>query len=261
MSDRDVTALLRFAEELADASRAILAGALAAAPKVEIKPDRSPVTALDQAVEERLRAMIELRYPTHGIRGEEFGTRNGGAEHLWVLDPIDGTGPFIAGIPVFGTLIGLTRGGKPLAGVADHPVTRERWSGAAGQPSLRNGQPVRTRRDASLAVAMLSSSSPDFYAPAEWQRFRALRQQVSWAVYGGSCYAYMQLASGRIDLAVDCGMDVYDILPLVPIIEGAGGLVTDWAGRPVDLEWQGSVLAAGDPALHAQALAILGGQD
>jgi fructose-1,6-bisphosphatase/inositol monophosphatase family enzyme len=106
---------------------------------------------------------------------------------------------------------------------------------------------------------MVSSSSPDFFAPAEWQRYRALRQEVSWAVFGGSCYAYMQLASGRIDLSLDCSMDVFDILPLMPIIEGAGGLVTDWAGKPLDLSWKGSVLAAGDPALHTQALRILGG--
>lgn len=259
MSSEQVADLLRFAEELADASRAILAEALNRPPAVETKADRSPVTALDKAVEQRLRAMIEARYPRHGIRGEEFGTKDGGAEHVWVLDPIDGTGPFIAGIPVFGTLIGLARGGQPLLGVADHPVTRERWSGATGLPSRVNGRAVRSRRGAPLEAAMMSSSSPDFYAPDEWARYVRLRQEVGWAVYGGSCYAYCQLASGRIDLSVDCSLDVYDILPLEPIIRGAGGLVTDWEGRGIHLEWRGRVLAGGDPALHARALEILRG--
>lgn len=259
MSTTEVAELLRFAEELADASRAILTEALSQPPKVETKADKSPVTALDKAVETKLRAMIEARYPSHGIQGEEFGSKNRGAEHLWVLDPIDGTGPYIAGIPVFGTLIGLARGGKPLLGVADHPVTRERWTGAQGLPSRLNGKTVRTRHGAPLAAAMMSSSSPDFYAPAEWERYQRLRREVSWSVYGGSCYAYMQLASGRIDLSVDCSMDLYDILPLVPVIEGAGGIVTDWAGRRIDSEWKGQVLAGGDPAVHAQALRILGG--
>lgn len=257
MSTEQVEDLVRFAEELADASRAILAEALSRPPQVETKADRSPVTALDKAVEQRLREMIGQRYPRHGIQGEEFGSQDRGAEHVWVIDPIDGTGPFIAGIPVFGTLIGLARGGRPLVGVADHPVTRERWVGGEGLPSRRNGRAVRTRRGAPLAAAMMSSSSPDFYAPEEWARYQRLRQAVSWAVYGGSCYAYMQLASGRIDLSIDCSMDVYDILPLEPVIRGAGGLVTDWAGKPIDLDWKGQVLAAGDPALHAGALAIL----
>jgi len=259
MSTTEVAELLRFAEELADASRAVLTAALAEPPKVETKADKSPVTALDKAVERRLREMIEARFPSHGIQGEEYGSKDRGAEHLWVLDPIDGTGPYIAGIPVFGTLIGLARAGKPLVGIADHPVTRERWTGAQGLPSRLNGRTVRTRHGAPLAAAMMSSSSPDFYAPPEWERYQRLRQEVAWAVYGGSCYAYMQLASGRIDLSIDCGMDVYDILPLAPIICGAGGIVTDWAGRPVDMDWKGAVLAAGDPALHAQALKVLGG--
>lgn len=259
MSKEQVADLVRFAEELADASRDILTQALNQPPTVETKADKSPVTALDKAVEARLRAMIEARYPRHGIQGEEYGAKDRGAEHVWVLDPIDGTGPFIANIPVFGTLIGLARAGQPLVGVADHPVTRERWVGASGLPSRLNGRPVRTRHGAPLAGAMMSSSSPDFYAPDEWTRYQTLRQQVAWAVYGGSCYAYCQLGSGRIDLSVDCAMDVYDILPLEPIIRGAGGIVTDWAGKGIDLDWKGAVLAAGDPALHAQALALLRG--
>ncbi len=257
MSNEQVAALVRFAEELADAARAIVEAALAAAPTVEIKADRSLVTNLDKAVEARLREMIEGRYPRHGIQGEEFGSKDRGAAHVWVLDPIDGTGPFVAGIPVFGTLIGLARAGQPLLGIADHAVTRERWVGAAGEPSRLNGRPVKSRQGSSFAAAMLSTSSPDFYDAAQWARFRALRREVSWAVYGGSCYAYAQIASGRIDIGVDCAMDVYDILPLAPIIEGAGGKVTDWTGKPIDLDWKGSVLAAGDAELHAQALGIL----
>lgn len=257
MGGETVAELRAFAEELAATARELVREALASAPTVEIKPDRSLVTALDKGVEERLRTMISGRYPAHGIVGEEWGSERSGAEHVWILDPIDGTGPYVAGIPVFGTLIGLVRGGRPLVGVADFAATAERWVGAAGEPSTHDGRRLHCRRGLPLAAAMLSTSSPDFYDDAGWRAFRRLRERVSWAVYGGSCYAYARLASGRIDLAVDSAMDVVDILPLVPIIEGAGGLVTDWQGRALDLDWKGSLLAAGDPALHAEALAIL----
>lgn len=249
--------LAAFAETLADASREILGPAGHARPRVEIKADASYVTETDRAIEARLRDMIAGRFPDHGMLGEEFGVTDSDAEHVWVLDPIDGTAPFVAGLPVYGTLIGLARGGKPLLGVIDHPATDDRWIGGRDLGATWNGKAVATRPCPDLGQALLTASSPDYFAPAEWARFRALRAKVQWAIYGGSCYAHGLLAAGRTDLAVDAGLDIFDILAPAAVIEGAGGTVTDWRGAPIDLQWSGQVLAAGTPAVHAQAMVAL----
>lgn len=260
MARSDLQELATFAETLADASRSVLAPAIGQFHDVEVKGDATLVTQIDREIEARLREMIAKRFPSHGMVGEEWGTANREAEFVWVIDPIDGTGQFVAGVPVYGTLIGLAQGGRPVVGVADHPATDDRWVGVAGVGTTRNGKAVRVRRCGELARAMLSTSSPDFYKPAEWERFRALRREVRWAVYGASCYAYALLASGRVDLAVDCGLDIFDLAALVAIIEGAGGTVTDWRGQPITLAWAGSIVAAGDPEVHERALAILAGR-
>lgn len=251
--------LLAFAATLADASRAILGPAGRRRPDVEIKRDASLVTEHDKAIEQRLRELITARYPAHGVLGEEFGGVSADASHVWVLDPIDGTGPFVGGMPVYGTLIGLARDGLPLLGAIDHPRTDDRWLGGPGLGSTWNGEPVHTRACPSLAGAMLTSSSPDFFEEHEWARFRRLRERVQWALYGGSCYAYGLMAGGRTDIGVDCKLDVHDIFACAAVIQGAGGLVTDWQGGVIDLGWQGQVLAAGDPAAHAAAMQVLAG--
>ena len=258
MTTKGFQELAAFAERLADASRQILGPAGAEPPQVEIKADASPVTEIDRAIETRLRDMIGERFPAHGVLGEEYGSERLDAEFVWVLDPIDGTAPFIAGIPVYGTLIGLAHRGKPLLGVIDHPATDDRWVGVAGQATTRNGQPVRTRPCTDLATAFTTNSNPDFLSADERARFERLRSRVRYTQYGGSCYAYGLLASGRTDLALDAGLDIFDILAVVPVIEGAGGVITDWAGEPIELGWQGRVLAAGAPALHREVLALLG---
>ncbi len=258
MTTEGIQELAAFAERLADASRQILGSATAAPPVVEIKADASPVTEIDRAIEARLRAMIGERFPAHGLLGEEYGSERLDAEFVWVLDPIDGTAPFIAGIPVYGTLIGLAHRGKPVLGIIDHPATDDRWVGIAGQATTRNGEAVRTRRCGDLGAAFTTNSNPDFLTADERARFERVRSRVRYTQYGGSCYAYGLLASGRTDLALDGGLDIFDILAVVPVIEGAGGVVTDWAGEPIELGWQGRVLAAGDPALHREVLALLG---
>lgn len=258
MTTEGIRDLAAFAERLADASRQILGPAAAELPEVEIKADASPVTETDRAIEARLRDMIGEGFPAHGVLGEEFGSERLDAEFVWVLDPIDGTAPFIAGIPVYGTLIGLAQRGKPLLGIIDHPATDDRWVGMAGQATTRNGQPVRTRRCPDIATAFTTNSNPDFLSPDERARFERVRSRVRCTQYGGSCYAYGLLAAGRTDLALDAGLDIFDILAIVPVIEGAGGLITDWAGDPIEIGWQGRVIAAGDPALHREVLALLG---
>ncbi|MCH9000682.1 MAG: hypothetical protein IID48_20795 [Proteobacteria bacterium] len=249
--------LTRFAERLADASREILLSVSAQRPRAQVKDDSSPVTAVDEAIEDRLRDMIAREYPDHGIVGEERGATRPESDTVWVLDPIDGTLAFLAGIPVFGTLIALVRGGVPAIGIIDLPATGERWVGCAGRPTTHNGEAVRARPCDELSTALLSTSNPDFYGAAEFEAFERLKSAVRWTVYGGSCLAYAQIAAGRIDLGIDAGLDPVDYCALVPVIRGAGGAITDWQGRALNLHSGSRVLAAGDPRAHAWALEIL----
>ncbi len=257
MSDSSLAEFVAFAERLADASRKILLAVASQVPEVGVKPDASLVTEADRAVEARLREMIGARYPEHGVIGEELGQRDADAEFVWVLDPIDGTAHFVAGLPVYGTLIGLARGGRPLLGIIDHPATDDRWLGVVGEGARRNGTPQRTRPCASLETAFATNSNPDFLMPEERERFERVRARVRYMQYGGSCYAYGLLASGRTDIALDAGFDIFDVLAVAAVIEAAGGIVTDWDGNAIDLSWQGRVVAAGDPDRHRDVLALL----
>jgi len=249
--------LIAFAESLADEARAILDAANASPTDIQYKADDSPVTDLDRRIEARLRALIDDRYPQHGILGEELGNRDLDAEMVWVLDPIDGTAPFIAGIPVYGTLIGLARRGRPFIGVIDHPATDDRWVGVAGSYARHNGNAVHTRRCERLADAFVTNSNPDFFSSDEMSAFTGLKSRVRYMQYGGSCYAYAMLASGRTDIGLDANFDPFDVFAPAAVIEGAGGIVSDWSGKGIDLQWQGRILAAGDPQMHAQALSAL----
>jgi inositol-phosphate phosphatase / L-galactose 1-phosphate phosphatase / histidinol-phosphatase len=255
----DLAEYVDFAVRLADRGRKVMAARLARPPDIEVKPDSSYVTDTDKAIERALRAMINKAYPGHGILGEEYGPENPDADYVWALDPIDGTAAFVAGLPVFGTLIALLHRGTPVVGIIDHLVTDDRWIGAAGRPSTRNGRTIRTRRCPNLARAMLSASNPDFFDPAERPRFERLRQATQWRIYGGSCYSYGLLAAGRTDMAIDTALSIHDYAPYVPILEGAGGIITDWSGRPVTVYTGRQILAAGDPARHAEALKLING--
>ncbi|KNE22947.1 inositol monophosphatase family protein [Achromobacter spanius] len=247
-----------YAPYLRDASNAVSSPARPDLPHTDIKPDSSLVTALDRAIEAHLRLRIEDAYPQHGIYGEEGGTVRLDAEHVWVLDPIDGTAPFIAGVPVFGTLIALLHRGMPVLGVMDFPATGDRWIGAAGRPTLHQGKACRTRACGLLSDAMLSTSNPDFYASDELPAFQALRERTRWRIYGGCCLAYGLLAAGRTDIAIDARLALYDYAPFIPVIQGAGGVITDWNGRALGLDNPASrILAAGDPDRHREALTLV----
>lgn len=250
---------LRFAHTLADAAHALLAPAASLRPEVQVKADRSFVTSLDGQIEARLREMIGSRYPGHGILGEEAGAQALDAEAVWILDPIDGTAPFIAGLPVFGTLIALAWQGVPVLGVMHLPVTNQRYVGVAGRASTLNGTPIRTRACADLGSAILTTSNPDFLGPSERPALEALRKPTAWRIYGGCCMSYGLLAAGRADLAIDAGLQLYDYAAFRPLIEGAGGVITDWQGRPITLASGSQVLAAGDVARHGEALALIAG--
>lgn len=251
--------LLSFAHRLADVSSAMLRDAAQLPPDIGLKSDASFVTNTDKAIELRLRELIAQTYPDHGICGEEFGTVNSDAEFVWVLDPIDGTAAFIAGIPVYGTLIGLARARRPYVGIIDHPITRDRWAGVAGILAERNGAPIRTRPFRELKTALGTCSNPDFMNPDEFERFTRLRRQLQYVQYGGSCYAYGVLASGRTDLAIDCGLDAFDVMASIAIIEGAGGSASDWNGKNITLGWSGQIIAAGDDDCRIRALEVLAG--
>lgn len=249
--------LTDFAGALADVAREMLRPGTGRTPQTEIKADRTLVTSLDRAIERRLSEVIAARFPHDGIWGEEYGRTNPGAALQWIVDPIDGTAQFIAGIPTYSTLVALAIDGVPVIGVMDFPATGDRWTGCHGRPTRHNGEICTTRSCDSLADAMMSSSSPDFYSDTERPVLDALRGRTRWRIYGGASMSYGLLAAGRTDLACDTGFKVYDFSSFRPIIEGAGGVITDWAGQPLTTESGPQVLAAGSPARHAEALAVI----
>ena len=266
--------LARFAGELADAARKEIKPYWRKPLDVESKHEadrpvaESPVTIADRNAEAAMRRLIEARYPAHGIVGEEFGSLRPDAEWCWVLDPIDGTKAFITGKPTFGTLIGLCRNGVPALGVVDQCVLDERWVGVANPPSATlNGVPVRARAASSLADAMLYATTPHMFAAGhEARAFASVRDAVKRPLYGADCYAYALVASGfGADLVVEADLGLYDYCALVPVVEGAGGKMTDWAGQTLSLRnhqlSRGRVVAAGSSDLHAQALKVLGAPD
>jgi histidinol phosphatase-like enzyme (inositol monophosphatase family) len=255
--DRFLDEWTAFAVTLADAAHAMLAPAGRIRPDAEVKPDRSFVTRFDLEIEERLRDLIGRRYPSHGILGEEGAPTDVDAEFVWILDPIDGTAPFIAGAPVYGTLIALAHEGLPIVGVIDQAATPDRWVGTKSRATRHTDGACRTRACPGLAKAILTSSNPDFFDDEERPALDSLRRATAWRIYGTACMAYGLLASGRTDAAIDTGFKVHDFAPFVPIVEGAGGTITDWEGRPLTLTSGPRVLAAGTAACHAEARALI----
>lgn len=254
------TEFLQFAEKMADASGETLRHAFLSRPIVETKEDSSFVTEFDKAVEETLREMIATEYPEHGIHGEEFVSSNLDAEFVWVLDPIDGTAQFIAGIPVFGTLIGLAWKGRPYLGVIDHPATHDRWVGVSETFARRNGNPISSSRCAGPETAFVTCSNPDYMTEEELLRFARIRNVAPYVQYGGSCFAYGLLAEGRTDIAIDSWFAPYDFYASAAVISGAGGILSDWEGKDVTLDWTGGILASGNRACHQRAIEVLAEQ-
>ena len=249
---------LHVAHALSDAAHALFTSAASRrAPDARLEPDQRALGSLDEEIENRLREMIGARYPSHGILGEEGGARGLDADVVWILDPIDGTAPYIVGQPVFATLIALAWQGVPVLGVIHLPVSNQRYVGIAGRGSTLNGRTIRTRACADLGSAILTTSNPDFLGANDRPALEALRNPTAWRFYGGCCASYGLLAAGRADLAIDAGLAIYDYAAFRPLIEGAGGVITDWQGRPITLASGTQVLAAGDAARHAEALALI----
>lgn len=217
-----------------------------------------PVTEADREAELAIRALIRSEYPDHGILGEEHGFENADSDHVWVIDPIDGTRAFISGIPTWGTLVGLTIGGDAVAGLMSQPFTGELFY-ANSQGAFYEGpdgsRQLATRGTVSLAEATLTTTTPALFKGEGRVRYDRLEQAVRLARYSADCYAFAMLAAGHVDIAVDPAMQPYDIVALIPIIEKAGGVVTTFDGRPA--EAGGDILAAATPELHKAAMACL----
>ena len=219
-----------------------------------------PVTAADHAAETAMRTLIRRSFPSHGIIGEEYGEERADAEYVWVLDPIDGTKSFISGMPAWGTLIALLRAGEPVFGMMNQPFIRERFSGDGAKAHYRGpagARDLRVRACADLAEAVLFTTSPLLMKAGDRELFGRVEQMVRLSRYGGDCYAYCMLAAGHVDLVIETGLKPYDVLPLVPIIAGAGGVITTWDGSAPN--GGGRIIAAGDKRLHAAALEMLRG--
>lgn len=254
-----MSADLALASRLADAAGAAIRPYFRAEFGLETKADATPVTLADRAAEAAIRAILEAERPDEGIIGEEYGSTREGASRVWVLDPIDGTRSFVGGRPIFGTLISLVEDGLPILGLIDQPISGERWIGAVGRRTLFNGNPASTRPCATLAQAVQATTSPAAFSAERFRAFERLIPATRDTLYGGDCYNYGLVAIGQIDLVVESGLKLHDFAALVPVVEGAGGIMRDWEGRPLTSASDGHVIACGDAALLPDILAHLNG--
>jgi histidinol phosphatase-like enzyme (inositol monophosphatase family) len=256
---------LELANALADAAGAAIRPLFRGSFDTETKADSSAVTEADRAAEAAMRKLIEERFPGDGIIGEEYGTRNEGAGRQWVLDPIDGTQSFVAGRPIFGTLIALTQDGWPVLGVIDQPILKERWVGRIGEGTTFNGKPARTRPCKAIEGMSLATTSPHCFDADQSDAYLNVVTNAypgrPFPIYGGDCYNYALLASGHIDCVMEAQLKLHDYAALVPVVEGAGGIMADWQGNPLDAGSDGTVIALGDPARLEDVLAAMGSSE
>lgn len=252
--------LVALANSLADAARPIAARYFRTPVTVDDKADQSPVTIADREAETAMRTLLDNRVPQHGVFGEEHGAVRTDAEFVWVLDPIDGTKSFISGMPAWGTLIALTRNGNPVYGMMHQPFTRERFTGDCAAARYRGPageRQLHVRRCETVSDAILMTTSPLLMDDAERTAFQRVEKAARLSRYGGDCYAYCMLAAGHVDLVIECQLKPYDVIPLIPIVEGAGGVMTTWDGQPA--KNGGCIVAAGDKRVHAEAMKLLNG--
>jgi inositol-phosphate phosphatase/L-galactose 1-phosphate phosphatase/histidinol-phosphatase len=248
---------LELAKKLSDTASIITLPYFRKHLKATAKEDLTPVTIADREAEQAMRALIEETYPDHGILGEEFEDKNIDAKYVWALDPIDGTKSFITGSPLFGTLVSLLKDGYPIIGIINMPALKERWVGCEGKLTSFNGKSVRVRPCKDISEAWLYATSPHMFLGDDFTAFERVRKQVYCTLYGTDCYAYGLLANGTCDLIVEASMGIYDFCALVPIINGAGGYMVDWHGKPLGLKSDGRVIAAGGLALVETVRSLL----
>ena len=263
MQDPDWTALTAFAVALAAASAAEILPHFRCNIAVDVKdnPIWDPVTEGDRAGERIIRRMIEETYPDHGIHGEEYGIKEARSPFTWVLDPVDGTRAFVCGMPTWGTLIGLTYEGRPVVGVMNQPFVGDMFYGnpqGAWHDHRGARSAIRVRQGVPLVRASVGTTAPELYRNEKDQSgFQRLRKAAQLTRYGGDAYFYAMVAAGHMDIAMDCGLQPYDIVALLPIVLGAGGAAAEWTGG--DPAKGGNVMVAGSQALLDEALAVMAG--
>jgi inositol-phosphate phosphatase/L-galactose 1-phosphate phosphatase/histidinol-phosphatase len=247
------------ANRFADISRAIIREEIYRPREVTVISDATPVTPVDQKVERALRAAIQETFPEHGIVGEEYDNLEQESDYVWVLDPIDGTMAFIAGLPTFATLIALTWRGAPILGIMDSPITEERWVGVDGVGTTLNGEMIKSRPCKSLGNAFAHTSSPLYFnTENDVAAYERITEAVQFLIFGGGCHAYGRIAHGYIDVAFEAAHNIHDYLALVPIVNNAGGVMSDWQGNSLTLSSGSRFLACGDQQVHRLALEVLG---
>ena len=248
---------LDIATQAADIARDITSRYFRSPLKVDSKQDKSPVTVADKEAENAIRTHILHAFPDHGFFGEETGNHTEGREWRWIIDPIDGTKSFATGKPTFGTLVALLHGDIPILGVIDHAILDERWVGVIDHGTHHNGRGCGTSEVQSLEKATIYTTTLDMFDENSLQHYSNLSKQCKFRAFGGDCYCYGLLASGYTDIVCEADLKPYDYLALVPVVEGAGGVISDWQGHPLSLDSGDQVLATANPTLHQTALAQL----
>ncbi|WP_033070498.1 inositol monophosphatase family protein [Thalassospira australica] len=249
---------LAMAHKLADAARPVLQSYFRKPLAIDEKGDASLVTDADRAIERTMRDLINAELPDHGILGEEYGPENLDAEYVWILDPIDGTKSFITGKPSFNTLISLCQNGKPILGVIDQAILDERWIGIEGQPTTLNDKVVTARACAHLKDATIFTTGPDLFIEEKAiAGYEAAFSSAKQPIYGIDSYGYGLIAMGFGDVLVESNLQPYDFCAAVPVIEGAGGVITDWNGKSLTIDSGDLVIASGDTRCHQEGLAVL----
>ena len=244
--------------EIADKAREISLKYFRQPLDIEQKSDRSPVTIADQQTEALIRDEITRRFPQHGFYGEESGQAATDALWVWVVDPIDGTTSFSTGKPTFGTLISLAYKGEPVLGVVDLPALDDRWLGVKGKPTLYNGKPVYANQKVNqLCDASAYTTTTKMFDENGLARYQALEQACKFSVFGADCLGYGLLASGFTEIVVEASLHPYDYMALAPVVEGAGGCISDWEGNPVRLDSGDQIVASANSDLHKKVLEVL----
>ncbi len=252
--DDQLQALLDTAHLAADKARGITGAWFRTDMSVQDKTDSSPVTIADEQTEQVIRDIILQRHPDHGFFGEETRPHLDHADWKWVIDPIDGTKSFATGMPTFGTLISVLYQGSPVIGIIDHCVLDERWVGICGQPTTHNGETCRTRSTQKLENASVYTTTTDMFDDHTAIQASRLTGVCKFRVFGGDCYGYGLIASGFNDLMCEADLKPYDYFALVPVVTGAGGVISDWQGNPLTMNSNGEVLASANINLHNAAL-------
>jgi len=249
---------LEVAIQAADAAREITLKYFRQPLEIVQKSDSSPVTIADQETEKLIREILGDAFPEHGFYGEETGQTNIDQDWTWVVDPIDGTASFSTGKPTFGTLIALCHQGIPQLGIIDHAALDERWVGIRGEQTTYNGQVVKTNtQKTTLAEVAVYATTPDMFDEKTLPRYQALAEQCKFKVFGADCMAYGLLASGFTELVIEADLKPYDFMALVCVVEGAGGVISDWQGKPITLDTNDQILASANSDLHQAALSIV----